>query len=203
MSSAPKNLVIFFSGRGSNMRAILDAVETGALAGVARVPFVVTNRMDAGGIEIAAGRGIETRVIPSKGLSREAYDALLLETLRGEDVAAIALAGYMRILSPALVSAYRGRIVNVHPADTSAHQGLDGYAWAFEQKLPETWVTVHLVDEGLDTGPVLRKERVDLTGAATLAEVEARGLAVEHRVYSEALRDFLNGVKEQSACAAS
>lgn len=201
--SAPKNVVIFFSGRGSNMRAILDQVENGILKGVAQVPFVVTNRMDAGGIEIAAGRGIETRVIPSKGLSREAYDALLLKTLAVEDIAAIILAGYMRILSPPLVSAYRGRILNVHPADTSAHQGLDGYAWAFEKKLPETWVTVHIVDEGLDTGPVLKKARVDLTGVTNLADVEARGLAVEHEVYSQALRDFLMGVKEQSACAAS
>lgn len=191
-----RNLVIFFSGRGSNMQAIFEQVEHGVLRDVARVPFVVTNNPEAGGIGVAAAFGVQTRILPSKGMPRAEYDATLLRTLDGEGVDVIALAGFMRILTPVFISAYRGRVVNVHPADTAAHQGLDGYTWAFEQRLSETFVTVHVVDEGLDTGPVLRKARVDLAGANSLAEVEARGLAVEHRVYSEALRDFLMGVKE-------
>ncbi|MFO0664739.1 MAG: formyltransferase family protein [Polyangiaceae bacterium] len=199
-----KNLVLFFSGRGSNMRAILEAVHGGRLEGIAKVPFVLTNKPDAGGIAVAEEFGIETRVIPSKGVPRDEYDQRVLRSISDTPIDVIALAGYMRILSAAFISAYRGRIVNVHPADTAAHQGTGGYAWAFEQKLPETWITVHVVDEGLDTGPVLRKARVDLSGATTLAEVEARGLAVEHRVYSEALRDFLeSGNRGIEACAAS
>lgn len=194
--SGPKNVVVLFSGRGSNMRAIFEQVEGGILRDVARVPFVVTNNPDAGGIGVAAAFGVQTRILPSKGISREAYDATLLRTFDGEAVDAIVLAGFMRILTPAFIAAFRGRILNVHPADTAAHQGLDGYGWAFEKQLSHTFVTVHIVDEGLDTGPVLRKARVDLVGATTLAEVEARGLAVEHQVYSEALRDFLLGVKE-------
>ena len=103
----------------------------------------------------------------------------------------VVLAGYMRMVTPRIVEAYRGRMLNIHPADTRLHQGLNGYGWAFEQKLPSTRITVHLVDEGLDTGAILAQREVDLRGADTLAEVERRGLAVEHELYPETLRTFL------------
>ena len=101
-----------------------------------------------------------------------------------------------------MVARYRGRMLNVHPADTARHQGLHGYEWAFGQRLPATKITVHLVDEGLDTGRVLAQREVDLRGAETLAEVERRGLAVEHELYADALKAFLeqNG---RDICAAS
>ncbi len=95
----------------------------------------------------------------------------------------------MRILSPAVIERYRHRIINIHPADTRAYQGMHGYEWAFEQRLEQTTISVHLVDEGVDTGRILAQREVDLRGAATLAEVKARGLRVEHTLYSETLRD--------------
>ena len=94
----------------------------------------------------------------------------------------------MRILSPLFIRAYRNRIINIHPADTAQFQGLGAYVWAWENGLQETKITVHFVDEGIDTGPVIGKETVDLRGAQSLEEVERRGLAVEHRFYSEMLR---------------
>jgi len=98
----------------------------------------------------------------------------------------------MRILSDLFVEAYRGRIINIHPADTARFQGVGGYDWAFDNKLNETKISVHYVDEGVDTGPVIAQEVVDLTGADSLSEVERRGLAVEHRFYSEVLRQLFS-----------
>jgi phosphoribosylglycinamide formyltransferase-1 len=97
----------------------------------------------------------------------------------------------MRILSPVLVNAFPKRIINIHPADTTAHQGLHGYEWAWENKLPETKITVHFVDEGLDTGSIIAQEIVDLRGVTSLEEVEARGLAIEHKLYSKTLSELL------------
>jgi phosphoribosylglycinamide formyltransferase-1 len=96
----------------------------------------------------------------------------------------------MRILSPLFVSEFRGRIVNIHPADTRKHRGADGYEWAQRNKLLTTVITVHLVDEGLDTGPILAQADVDLKGAVTITDIKQRGLAVEHQLYSTALRDY-------------
>ena len=109
----------------------------------------------------------------------------------------------MRILSPQVVRRYAGRVVNIHPADTAQHQGLHGYRWAWDKRLPSTAVTVHLVDEGLDTGPVLAKKTVDLRGARNLEEVEARGLAVEHRFYSQVLRELFLKRAQVTMCAES
>ena len=94
----------------------------------------------------------------------------------------------MRILSPGVIERYRNRIINIHPADTRAYQGIHGYEWAFEQRLEWTKITVHLVDEGVDTGRILAQRDVDLRGASTLDDIKQRGLRVEHALYSEVLR---------------
>ena len=99
----------------------------------------------------------------------------------------------MRILSPVIIREYSNRIINIHPADTDQFQGVGAYEWTFNNKLEETKITVHFVDEGVDTGPVIGKRKVDLRGAKTLHEVEERGLAVEHDFYSEALYDVFSG----------
>ena len=95
------------------------------------------------------------------------------------------------MLSPEFVRAFTGRIVNIHPADTARHQGLHAYEWAFANQLTETRITVHLVDEGLDTGPVLAQRTVNLEGASTLAEIQRRGLVVEHELYAETLASLV------------
>ena len=186
-----KALAVHFSGRGSNLDAIATATESGVLAGVARVAVAVSNQPDAGGLAVARAHGVPTAVVESKGLAREAFDAALVRALAPHAPDLVVLAGFMRVLSKVFLGAYPGRVVNIHPADTAAHKGLHGYEWAFAQQLPETWVTVHLVDEGLDTGPVVRRARVDLRGVQTEADVVARGLAVEHALYPQAIAALL------------
>jgi phosphoribosylglycinamide formyltransferase-1 len=142
---------------------------------------------------------VEAVALEPAGRKRPAYDTALAELLASRQIDLVILAGFMRILSENVVDKYPGRMVNIHPADTAQHQGLHGYRWAFERGLPETWVTVHLVDRGLDTGPVLEKWRVDLAGATTIEEVERRGLAVEHEVYAAALAGLCRRLGGQPA----
>lgn len=187
----PARLAILLSGRGSNMLALAEAVRAGVLRGVAEIAVVFSNDPAAPGLESAAALGLPTASLPSKGRKRENFDLEAVEVLRGYQPDYVVLAGYMRVLSPAFVRAFAGRIVNIHPADTHQHQGLHAYEWAYDNRLPETKITVHLVDEGLDTGPILAQRPVNLVGADTLAEVQRRGLAVEHVLYAETLRDLI------------
>ena len=184
-------LAILLSGRGSNMLALLEATKTGVLKGLAEVVVVFSNKPDAFGLEAAAALGCPVVSLPSQGRQREAFDADAAQLLQQYRPDVVVLAGYMRILSPAFIQPFAGRIVNIHPADTHQHQGLHAYEWAFENKLAETKITVHLVDDGLDTGPILAQQTVDLRGADTLAEVERRGLAVEHELYANALAGLI------------
>ncbi len=195
-------VAVLISGRGSNLERILVEAERGVLAGVCEVAVVVSSRAEAGGIAVAAQHGVPAVVVASAGRSTEAYGRDLLEALEAWHVDYVVLAGFLRIVSREMVARYRGRIVNIHPADTALYQGAHGYAWAYAAGLRETAVTVHLVDEGLDTGPVLAKRSVPLAGAATLGEVVARGLRVEHELYSETLARLFVGemkVREGSA----
>ena len=167
------------------MLALVEAAKTGVLKDLAEVVVVFSNKPDAPGLDAAAALGCPTAALPSQGRKREAFDAEAAALLQQYQPDLVVLAGYMRILSPAFIQPFAGRILNIHPADTQQHQGLHAYEWAFENQLPETKITVHLVDEGLDTGPILAQQTVDLRGADTLAEVERRGLAVEHELYAE------------------
>ena len=116
-----------------------------------------------------------------------------MDFLKNYNLDYIVLAGYMRILSSVFISAYRNKIINIHPADTSEFQGIGAYEWAFENKMEYTKITVHFVDEGVDTGIVIGKQVVDLRECKTLDEVEKIGLATEHTFYSEALRRVFCG----------
>lgn len=188
-----KRVAILFSGRGSNMEAILQQVQNGTLHGLCDVVLAVTNKADAGGITKADSFGIPTLVLESAGRKRREYDQALVDLLEPWNLDYLVLAGFMRILTEVLIDRYPHRIINIHPADTACHQGLGGYEWAFRNGLSETWVTVHYVDRGLDTGRVIAKRRVDLADASSLEEVEHRGLAVEHQFYSDCLRSLFTG----------
>ena len=193
-----KRLAILLSGRGSNMLALVESLRHGVLREVAEVAVVFSNDPAAPGLESAAALGLPTASLPSKGRKRESFDLEVVDRLKKYQPDYVVLAGYMRVLSPGFVRAFAGRIVNIHPADTHQHQGLHAYEWAFESRLPETKITVHLVDEGLDTGPILAQQVVNLVGADTLAEVQRRGLAVEHVLYAETLRELIE--KLTSSC---
>lgn len=197
MEDRRRRLAVLISGRGSNMEALARSARSGALAPLAQFVVVASNRPEAKGLERARALALPTLCLPSKGRGREEYDAELADRLALFRPDWIALAGYLRILTPAFVRRFAGRIVNVHPADTREHQGLHGYAWAFERALAETKVTVHLVDEGLDTGRIVAQRAVDLRGAGRLEEVERRGLEVEHALYPEALAELIRGGVEQ------
>ncbi|MBD3305370.1 phosphoribosylglycinamide formyltransferase [candidate division KSB3 bacterium] len=188
-----KRIAIFISGRGSNMEAILKQAQAGILKDCCEVVLVFANRKDARGLQIAEHLGIQTASIASRGKQREAFDREVVEFLNPFHLDYIVLAGYMRVLSPAFIEPYRNRIINIHPADTALYQGAHAYEWAFERKLATTTITIHFVDEGVDTGRVLAQRDVDLRGADSLEEVERRGLQVEHALYSGVLRDVFTG----------
>ena len=128
------------------------------------------------------------RRAPGEGVAWEAAAAAAVEAA-GCDL--VVLAGFMRVLGAPFVSRFEGRIINIHPADTRVHQGLGGYEQAWERRLDETVITVHLVDAGLDTGPILAQAPVDLRGASSLDEVRDRGLAVEHALYPRTIERLL------------
>lgn len=170
------------------MLAIVRSIEQGVLQDACRIQAVFSNNTDAAGLGAAEEQGIATHCIASKGKKRSTYNAQLLQWLLEQNPDYIVLAGYMRVLPAEITRAFPRRIINIHPADTALHQGLHAYDWAWEHKMPSTCITVHYVDEGLDTGQVIGKREVDLRGASSLEEVEQRGLAVEHRFYSECLK---------------
>jgi phosphoribosylglycinamide formyltransferase 1 len=184
-------LGILISGRGSNMEAIVREASSGVLEGRCEIAVVVSNRRSAAGLERAAALGVPTCVVPSRGRGRDDYGQDLLAALAPFRLDYLVLAGFMLVLPPSVIRAWPKRILNIHPADTAVHRGLHGYAFAWENRLEQTFVTVHWVDEGLDTGPVIAKAPVDLKGVGDLGEVERRGLAVEHRFYSDVIRQVV------------
>ena len=181
-----KNLGILLSGRGSNFEAIARNVLAGTVP--ARIAVVISNRRDAAGLERARALGINARFIPSKGRDREAYDRELVAALRECEVDVVCLAGFMRLLGADFVRAYPGRILNIHPALLPAFPGLEAQKQALEYGVKFTGCTVHLVDEGLDTGPILYQATVPVLDDDTVETLSARVLQEEHRIYSEAIR---------------
>ncbi len=173
------------------MEAILKECKNGILRGIAEVVLVFSDKEEAKGLEKAKEFDNKTASISAKGKKRQIFDREVINLLSDYEFDYIVLAGYMRILSDVFIKEYTGKIINIHPADTNFHQGLHAYEWAFKNKLKETKITVHYVNEGVDTGKIIAQATVDLRGAHTLEEVEKRGLAVEHRFYSEVLKEII------------
>ncbi len=186
-----KKLILFISGRGSNMQSIIRESRDGILKDLAEVIMVFSDKENAPGLQIAEEKGIKTISLSPKGKTREEFDRELIKQLKQVDFDLIVLAGYMRILSPEFVQEFPKKIINIHPADTRFHQGLNGYKWAFENHLEETKITVHYVEEGLDTGEIIGQKTVDLSGVKSLEEVEKRGLEAEHRFYPEMIKKII------------
>lgn len=181
------------------METLLRQAREGILRDCCEILLVFSNKADAAGLKIAEAYGVPAACIPSKGKKREEHEREILELLQPLDPDYIVLAGYMRMLSPVFIRAYPWRIINIHPADTRAFQGVGGYAWAFEQKLDKTYITVHYVDEGMDSGAIIAQRELDLRGLISLAEIEEKGLALEHRMYSEVLKELFEHHHEQGA----
>ena len=187
-----KRIGILLSGRGSNFEALAQSAASGRIPN-AEISVVISHRENAPGIERARARGIEVRVIPSKGLEREAYDRQVAVVLREKKVDLVCLAGYMRLLSSYFVHEFRGRILNIHPSLLPAFPGLEAQRQALEHGAKFAGCTVHFVDENLDAGPIILQSAVPVRDDDTVDSLSARILAEEHRIYSEAVRIVLEG----------
>jgi phosphoribosylglycinamide formyltransferase-1 len=186
-----KRLGILLSGRGSNFVAIAESIDCGRLD--AEIAVVISNRPDAAGIALARERGLNARVLPSAGLDREIYDRQLVAEFEKNDVGLVCLAGYMRLLSGYFIHRFPMRILNIHPSLLPAFPGLDAQHQALEHGVKFSGCTVHFVDDGLDSGPILRQAVVPVLDDDTAESLSARILEHEHRIYSEAIALVLSG----------
>ena len=187
-----KRIGVLLSGRGSNFEALAESIRAGRIPG-AEIALVVSNREGAPGIEKARARGIATRVIPSKGLEREAYDRQVAAALQEAKVDLVCLAGYMRLLSPYFIAAFPQRILNIHPSLLPAFPGLEAQRQALEHGAKFTGCTVHFMDENLDAGPIVLQSAVAIRDDDTVESLSERILREEHRIYTEAVRVVLEG----------
>jgi phosphoribosylglycinamide formyltransferase 1 len=187
-----KKLGILLSGRGSNFEAIAKNVASGKITN-ARIAIVISNRIDAGGIETAKRLGLETLVVPSKGKAREAHDREVVAALQSHKVDLVCLAGYMRLLSPWFVKQFPYRILNIHPSLLPAFPGLEAQQQAFAYGVKVAGCTVHFVDEELDHGAIIVQRTVPVFGHDDEHTLAARILEQEHEAYSEAVELVLNG----------
>src|SRR6201997_2859195 len=187
-----KRIGVLLSGRGSNFEALADSVAAGRIRG-AEIAVVVSNREGAPGIDKAKERKIAARVIPSKGLEREAYDRQVVAVLNEHKVDLVCLAGYMRLLSPYFVAAFPNRILNIHPSLLPSFPGLESQRQALEYGVKFAGCTVHFVDENLDAGPIVLQAIVPVVDEDTEASLSEKILKEEHRIYSEAVKIVLEG----------
>src|ERR1700676_3084840 len=190
-----KRIGVLLSGRGSNFEALAESVAAGRIPN-AEIAVVISNREGAPGIDRANARGIKTRVIPSKGLEREAYDRQVVAVLNEHKTDLICLAGYMRLLSPYFVASFPNRILNIHPSLLPSFPGLESQRQALEYGVKFAGCTVHFVDENLDAGPIVLQSAIPVRDNDTEATLSERILAEEHRIYSEAVKIVMEGKKK-------
>lgn len=187
---ARRRIAILLSGRGSNFEAICDAVTVGRIPN-AEIVAVISDVADAPGLNRAVERGLPAFPIPRAGLGRREHEARIGTILDSARADLICLAGYMRLLSPEFVARYRGRILNIHPALLPKFPGLDVQRRALEAGELESGCTVHFVDEGTDTGPLVLQRRVPILPGDTVETLSVRILEAEHEAYPEAIARVL------------
>lgn len=168
------------------MLALSDAVLEGTIPN-AEIAIVISDKAAARGLELAAQRGIETRAVERRGRTREEHEREIIAVLREHQVDLVCLAGYMRLLSPCFVEAFRGRILNIHPSLLPLFPGLDAQRQALEHGVKVSGCTVHFVDETLDGGPIIRQRTVPVIEGDTVETLSARILEQEHQLYPEAV----------------
>ncbi|MHB8881709.1 MAG: phosphoribosylglycinamide formyltransferase [Thermodesulfovibrionales bacterium] len=196
---APRhNLAVLASGRGSNFQAIIDAVAAGYLSDVT-IRVLVSDNPGAYALERARQHGIETIVLmPRQFSSRSEYYGAIASEFRKRDISLVVLAGFMRIVGKELIQAFPNRIMNIHPALLPSFPGLHGQKQAIDYGVRVSGCTVHFVDEGMDTGPVIIQAAVPVLHGDTEETLSARILSYEHRIYPEAIRLFAEGRLEFS-----
>jgi phosphoribosylglycinamide formyltransferase-1 len=187
-----KNLGILLSGRGSNFEAIAKNVASGKIPN-ARIAVVISNRADAGGLEVARKLGLETAVLTSKGKAREEHDREVVAALQKQKVDLVCLAGYLRLLSPWFVRQFPRKILNIHPSLLPAFPGLEAQEQAFAYGVKVSGCTVHFVDEELDHGAIIVQKAIPVLDTDDEKSLAAKILEQEHIAYSEAINLVLAG----------
>jgi phosphoribosylglycinamide formyltransferase-1 len=191
-----RRLAILLSGRGSNFAAIQEAIVRGDLN--AAICCVISNVAEAPGLARARDTGLTAICLPSRGADREEYDRRLIAALRPFEPALICLAGFMRVLGSEFVRTYRGRILNIHPALLPSFPGLHAQRQALERGVRISGCTVHVVDEGVDTGPILMQRAVEVLDGDTEESLSERILRQEHDVYWRAVARVLDSMPHAS-----
>lgn len=187
-----RKLAILISGRGSNFVAIHKAICRGDLD--AGICCVISNMPDAAGLDYARASGIDAIVLQSHGIERVQYDSLLIDTLRPFDPTLVCLAGFMRILGPEFLRAFPGRVLNIHPSLLPAFPGLHAQRQALDYGVKISGCTVHIADEGVDTGPILLQRAVEVLDGDSEETLSARILEQEHQIYWRAIALMLERV---------
>jgi phosphoribosylglycinamide formyltransferase-1 len=186
-----KRLAVFVSGRGSNFEAIAASIQAGRL--LAEIAIVVSNRADAKALETAHALGLRTLVIASKSVDVDSWASLAVDALGPLNIDLICLAGFMRIIGKPLLTAYEMRILNIHPSLLPSFPGLHVQQQALEYGVRFSGCTVHFVDGGLDSGPIIEQAVVPVADDDTAETLARRILVEEHRIYTEAIRLVLSG----------
>jgi len=183
-----KNIAILISGNGTNLQAIIDEAKARNIN--ANIVAVISNKVDAYGLERAKQAGIPTHFIDHKGILREEHEQKIIDILEKNNVDLVVLAGYMRVLTSLFVNKYKYRLINIHPALLPAFPGTDGYGDTFNYGCKVGGCTVHFVDEGVDTGPIIVQKTNEIREDDTLESFKQRGLEIEHQALPEAVKLF-------------
>lgn len=191
-----KNIAVFASGSGSNFQAILDAINNGSLE--ADIKLIVSDQKNAYAIERAKAAQIPQFVFTAKDyINKEEYEKEIVHELKKYGVEFIVLAGYMRLIGPTLLKEYEGRIVNIHPSLLPAFPGKDAIGQALAARVKVSGVTIHFVDEGMDTGPIIAQQAVSIEDCETRESLQRKIQAVEHKLYPEVLQKLFSASKEE------
>ncbi len=187
------NIAVLVSGRGSNLQSVIDNIENGYI-GNARISVVISDVGDAYALERAHDHGItDVFIDPADHSNRQEHEKEIMEVLKDNDVDLVLLAGYMRLIGKDLISSYRNRIINIHPSLLPSFKGLHAQQQAFDYGVKVSGCTVHFVDEGMDTGPIILQSCVPVLEDDTAEDLAARILEQEHRIFPEAVRLFVEG----------
>ncbi|PKN06218.1 MAG: phosphoribosylglycinamide formyltransferase [Deltaproteobacteria bacterium HGW-Deltaproteobacteria-7] len=185
-------LGVLISGNGSNLQSIIDHIERGSLK--ATIKIIISNNPDAFGITRAKKHGIPFVVLKNSDFtSKEEFDSELIKTLKDHGVDLVILAGFMRIISPAFLKAFPNKVMNIHPALLPSFPGLHGQRQAWEYGVKFSGCTVHFVDEGMDTGPIIIQRVVPVQDDDTEETLAARILTEEHKIYPQAIQLYADG----------
>jgi phosphoribosylglycinamide formyltransferase-1 len=189
---SPVKLAVLVSGRGSNLQAIIDAVESGELC--AKIEVVISDVPGAFALERAKKHGIDAQAVELKKFkNKDEYENAILEIIKQKKVGLVCLAGYMKIVGPVLLKAYKGKMMNIHPALLPSFPGLHVQKKALDYGVKVSGCTVHFIDEGTDTGPIIVQSAVPVLEHDTEETLSERILEQEHKIYSRAIQLFAEG----------